>query len=181
MLDGRHPVGPWVRDRLEVTSTAQLFGTEALGHPARHLRDETKLCSFHEDALDAQVFEFPRRFRTSHRVWRQSCHAERLSARIRSSKSQSGRTTLKLLRRVPRDKAYGSPSGDQSGNRRIFGPASGFACGLGRGSSGHGLVVVADHEDQGEITGRSSTRQLPLVAPPGRVHVGLSNERSSDA
>ena len=55
MLEGRHPVGQFGSDRFEVTSTAQLFGTEALGHPARHLRDVTKLCSFDEDALDAQV------------------------------------------------------------------------------------------------------------------------------
>ena len=80
MLVGRHPVGPWVSDRFEVTSTAQLFGTEALGHPARHLRDVTKLCSFDEDALDAQGLEFRGRFRTSRRVQRWSCHTESLSA-----------------------------------------------------------------------------------------------------
>jgi hypothetical protein len=80
MLVGRHPVGLFVSDRLEVTSTTQLFGTEALGHPARHLRDVTELCSFDEDPLDAQGFEFPGRFRTSRRVRRWSCHTERLSA-----------------------------------------------------------------------------------------------------
>jgi len=79
MLVGRLPVAAFGSDRLEVTSTAQLFGTEALGHPARHLRDVTKLCSFDEDALDAQAFEFPGRFRTSRRVQRWSCHTERLS------------------------------------------------------------------------------------------------------
>src|SRR5437763_6296029 len=80
MLVGRHPVRQFVSDRFEVTSTAQLFGAEALGHPARHLRDVTKLCSFDEDALDAQGFEFPGRFRTLRRVRRWSCHTERLSA-----------------------------------------------------------------------------------------------------
>src|SRR6266536_1106752 len=48
MLDGRAPVGQFGRDGFEVTSTAQLFGTEALGHPAHHLRDVTKLCSLDE-------------------------------------------------------------------------------------------------------------------------------------
>jgi len=76
MLVGRHPVGPWDSDRFEVTSTAQLFGAEALGHLARHLRDVTKLRSFDEDALDAQGSEFLGRFRTSRRVQRWSCHTE---------------------------------------------------------------------------------------------------------
>ena len=80
MLVGRHPIAEFVSDRFEVTSTAQLLGTEALGHPARHLRDVTKLCSFDEDALDAQGLEFPGRFRTSRRVQRWSCHTESLSA-----------------------------------------------------------------------------------------------------
>jgi hypothetical protein len=80
MLVGRHPIGQFVSDRFEVTSTAQLFGTEAFGHPARQLRDVTELCSFDKDALDAQGFEFPGRFRASRRVRRWSCHAERLSA-----------------------------------------------------------------------------------------------------
>src|SRR4029453_6755652 len=74
MLVGRHPVAECLSDWFEVTSTAQLFGTEALGHPARHLRDVTKLCSFDEDALNAQGLEFPGRFRTSRRVRRRSCH-----------------------------------------------------------------------------------------------------------
>ena len=43
MLEGRLPVVPLVSARGEVTCTAQLLGTEALGHPARHLRDVTKL------------------------------------------------------------------------------------------------------------------------------------------
>ena len=70
MLVGRHPVGQLVSDWFEITSTAQLLGTEALGHPARHLRDVAKFGSFDEDALDAQGFEFPGRFRTSRRVRR---------------------------------------------------------------------------------------------------------------
>jgi hypothetical protein len=80
MLEGRLPVVPLVSARCEVTRTAQLLGTEALGHPARHLRDVTKLCSFDEDALGAQGFEFPGRFRSSRRIRRWSCHTERLSA-----------------------------------------------------------------------------------------------------
>jgi hypothetical protein len=55
---GRHPVGPWVSDRFEVTSTAQLFGTEALGHPARHLSDVAKLCSLDEDAVTPKDLSF---------------------------------------------------------------------------------------------------------------------------
>ena len=80
MLVGRHPVGQFVSDWFEVTGTAQLFGTEALGHPARHLRALTKLCSFDEDTPDAQGFKFPGRFRSSRRVRRWSCYIERLSA-----------------------------------------------------------------------------------------------------
>jgi hypothetical protein len=52
MLVGRYPVAEF-GDRFEVMSTAQLFGTEALGHPALQLRDVTLLCSFDEDVLDA--------------------------------------------------------------------------------------------------------------------------------
>src|SRR5207247_1545992 len=59
MLEGGLPVVPLVTARCEVTRTAQLLGTEALGHPARHVRDVTKLCSFDECALDAQGPEFP--------------------------------------------------------------------------------------------------------------------------
>jgi hypothetical protein len=80
MLESRLPVVPLVSARCEVTRTAQLLGTEALGHPALHLRDVTKLCSFDEAALDAQAPEFPGHFRTSRRVERWSCHTERLSA-----------------------------------------------------------------------------------------------------
>ena len=80
MLEGRHPVGPFARDGFEVPRTAKVFGTEALAHPAHHLRDVTKLCSFDEDPLGAQAFEFLGRFRTSRRVQRWSCHTERLSA-----------------------------------------------------------------------------------------------------
>jgi hypothetical protein len=53
------------------------LGTEALGHPTHHLRDVTKLCSFDEDALGTQAFEFSGRFRTSRRVRRWSCHTEK--------------------------------------------------------------------------------------------------------
>jgi hypothetical protein len=80
MLEGRLPVVPLVSARYEVTRTAQLLRTEAFGHPARHLRDVTKLCSFDEGAPDAQGPEFPGRFRTSRRVQRWSGHTERLSA-----------------------------------------------------------------------------------------------------
>jgi hypothetical protein len=53
MLEGRLPVVPLVSARCEVTRTAQLLGTEALGHPALHLCDVTKLRSSDEAALDA--------------------------------------------------------------------------------------------------------------------------------
>src|SRR6266540_7177717 len=66
-------------ERFEVPSTTQLFGTEALGHPALHLCDVTKLRSLDEDALDAQVSESLGHFRTSHRVRWWSGHTERLS------------------------------------------------------------------------------------------------------
>jgi hypothetical protein len=77
MLVGRHPVGQFGGDRFEIARTAQLFGTKALGHPARNLCDVTELCRFDEDAFDAQGFEFPGCVRTSHRVWRWSCHTEK--------------------------------------------------------------------------------------------------------
>jgi hypothetical protein len=51
MLESRLPVVPLVRSRCEVP---RAVGTEALGHPARHLRDVTKLSSFDELAFDAQ-------------------------------------------------------------------------------------------------------------------------------
>jgi hypothetical protein len=54
MLEGRLPVVPLIGARCEVTRTAQLLGAEALGHPARHLRDVTKLCCLDERAFDAQ-------------------------------------------------------------------------------------------------------------------------------
>ena len=100
MLVGRHPVGHWVSDRFEVTSTAQLFGTEALGHPARHLRDVTKLRSFDEDALDAQGFEFPGRFRTSRRVrrwrrrWRPTAAPGRSASQRRAASSPRAQVAL---------------------------------------------------------------------------------------
>jgi hypothetical protein len=52
MLVSRHPVDDWVADRFEVTSTAQLFRTEALGHLARHLRDvaDGPVCGMSLDA-----------------------------------------------------------------------------------------------------------------------------------
>lgn len=80
MVEGRLPVVPLVSARCEVTRTAQLLGTEALGHLARHLRDVTKFCSFDEGALDAEGLEFPGRFCTSRRVQWWSCHTESLSA-----------------------------------------------------------------------------------------------------
>ena len=80
MLESRLPVVPLVSARWEVTRTAQLLGTEALGHPTLHLRDVTKLCSFDESALDAQGSESLGHFRTSRRVQRWSCHTESLSA-----------------------------------------------------------------------------------------------------
>ena len=80
MLVGRIPVAVSVSERFEVPSTTQLFGTEALGHPALHLCDVTKLRSLDEDALDAQGSESLGHFRTSRRVQRWSCHTERLSA-----------------------------------------------------------------------------------------------------
>jgi hypothetical protein len=86
-----HPVGPWVSDRVEVPRTAQFFGTEALGHPAHHVRDVTKLCGFDEDALGAQAFEFPGRFRASHRVERSSCHAKAIGPRSRVRKTSERR------------------------------------------------------------------------------------------
>jgi hypothetical protein len=96
MLESRLPVVPLVSAPCKVTRTAQLLGTEALGHPARHLRDVTKFCSFDERAFDAQGFEFPGRFRTSRRVRRWSCHTERLSAprassRLRRKGAMTGR------------------------------------------------------------------------------------------
>jgi hypothetical protein len=63
-----------------VRGTTQLFGTEALGHPAFYLSDVAKLRSLDEDALDAQVSESLGYFRTSLRVQRWSRHTERLSA-----------------------------------------------------------------------------------------------------
>ena len=65
MLEGRLPVVPLVRARCEVTRTTQLLGTEALGHPARHLCDVTKLRSSDEDALDAQALELLDHLRAS--------------------------------------------------------------------------------------------------------------------
>lgn len=79
MLVGRIPVAVSVSERFEVPSTTQLFGTEALGHPALHLCDVTKLRSLDEDALDAQVSESLSHFRTSRRVRWWSGHTERLS------------------------------------------------------------------------------------------------------
>jgi hypothetical protein len=80
MLKSRLPVVPLVSARHEVTRTAQLLGTEALRHPARHLGDVTKLCSFDKAALDAQDPELPGHFRAPRRVQRWSRHTERLSA-----------------------------------------------------------------------------------------------------
>jgi hypothetical protein len=80
MLESRFPVVPLVSARCEVTRTPQLLRTEALGHPACHLRDVTKLCGSNEGALDAQGPEFLGRFCTSCRVQRWSGHTRRLSA-----------------------------------------------------------------------------------------------------
>lgn len=79
MLEGRLPVVPLVSARCEVTRTAQLLGAEALGHPALHLCDVTKLRSSDEDAPDAQGSESLGYVRTSRRVQRWSWHTERLS------------------------------------------------------------------------------------------------------
>jgi hypothetical protein len=74
MLEGGHPIGPGVSDRFKVRSTAQLAGAIALGHPARHLRDVTKLGSSDQGAvLDAQGSEFAGGLLTSRRVQRCSC------------------------------------------------------------------------------------------------------------
>ena len=54
MLVGRIPVAVF-GDRYEVRGTTQLFGTEALAHPALHLCDVAKLRSRDEDALDAEA------------------------------------------------------------------------------------------------------------------------------
>ena len=70
MLEGRLPVVPLVSARGEVTRTAQLLGTEALGHPARHLRDVTKLCSFDQRPRDAQRPKFGGRSCTPLRIQR---------------------------------------------------------------------------------------------------------------
>ena len=78
MLVGRIPVAVF-GDRYEVPGTTQLFGTEALGHPALHLCDVATLRSRDEDALDAPGSESLGHFRTSRRVQRRSCHTERLS------------------------------------------------------------------------------------------------------
>jgi hypothetical protein len=86
MLEGRLPVVPFVSARCEVTRTAQLLGTEALGHPTLHLRDVTKLRSFDEDAFDASRLEPRGHFRTSRRVQRWSCHTVGYRPRIRSSR-----------------------------------------------------------------------------------------------
>jgi hypothetical protein len=74
MLESCLPVAPSVCARREVTSTAQLLGTEARGHRAGHFRDVTKLCSFDEGPLDAQGPEFPSRFRASRWIQRWPGH-----------------------------------------------------------------------------------------------------------
>src|SRR5215211_611050 len=99
MLVRRHPVGQFVSARFEVTRTAQLFGTEALGHPARDLRDVTKLCRSDEDALDAKESKFGGRLRASRRIRRWSGHTERLSAPesvVRGMGSQFARETVEV-------------------------------------------------------------------------------------
>jgi hypothetical protein len=68
VLVGRLPVVPGVSAPLEVSCTAQFLGTEALGHPACHLGDVTKLRGFDEDALDAQGSEFVGSLCTSRRI-----------------------------------------------------------------------------------------------------------------
>jgi len=78
MLVGRIPVAVPGSERFEVPSTTQFFGTEALGHPALHLCDVTKLRSSDQDALDAQVSESLGHFRTSRPVQRWSWHTESL-------------------------------------------------------------------------------------------------------
>src|SRR5712691_9389474 len=103
MLEGRYPVAQFGSDRFKIPRTAQLFGTEALGHPALHLRDVTKLCSFDEDAFGAQALEFPGRFRTSGRVQRWSRHTERLS----TPKSHSRAPALLLCQERLGDDAIG--------------------------------------------------------------------------
>jgi hypothetical protein len=60
--------------------SAQLFGAEALRHPALQLCDVTKLRRLDEDSLDAPVSEALRHFRTSLRIQRRSCHTGKVSA-----------------------------------------------------------------------------------------------------
>ena len=74
MLESRLPIVPLVRTSYEVTRTAQIFGTEAVAHPAPDLRDVTKLRSFDEGAFDAQGPEFPSHLGASRRVQRCSGH-----------------------------------------------------------------------------------------------------------
>jgi hypothetical protein len=118
MLVGRHPVGQFVSDRFEVTNTAQLFGTEALGHPARHLRDVTKLCSFDEDALDAQGFEFPGRFRTSRGVRRVLSHRKAIGPESVVRGATQGLKRLCSTRRVPQQSVPGRGSSARSPDTR---------------------------------------------------------------
>ncbi len=76
MLEGRLPVVPRLGALDEVLGTAQLFGTEALGHPTPHLGDVAELCRLDEDARDTETPERLGHSRTSHRVQPWSRHTK---------------------------------------------------------------------------------------------------------
>jgi predicted RNA-binding Zn-ribbon protein involved in translation (DUF1610 family) len=157
MLVGRHPVRPWVSDRFEVTSTAQLFGTEALRHPVRHLRDVTKLGSLDKDALDAQGLEFPGRFHTSRRVQPWSLHAERLSAPNPKlpcpSQSETEIVSRKATERV-RTAARCETCGKELEYRGVGRP---------RKFCGEGCYAVANNERRRVVPATCTTRSAGLT------------------
>lgn len=101
MLVGRIPVAVF-GERLEVRGTTQLFGTAALGHPALHLCDVASLRGRDEDARDTQASELLGHFRTSRRVQRWSCHAERVSPTSRGTPASPEAVGLSLASRFSR-------------------------------------------------------------------------------